>query len=267
MRNNSPSEVYVSSFMLDLKVFSVLAEVSTMVREGSLRYYDIIMAFFVTVLLVSNVLSSAKIVDWGVNIGGIPLAFDAGTILFPVSYIFGDILTEVYGYQRSRRVIWTGFACLAFSSALFFIVKIMPGETLWEKTTGQAAYEAVLSGMISGGIVLASLMGYWTGEFSNAYVLAKMKLITKGRWLWSRTIGSTLVGEGVDTVVFVSVATFFGVFPESLWVTLTLTNYLFKVGVEVVMTPLTYAIVAFLKSAENMDFYDYGTDFNPFRIR
>ncbi|MCX7815932.1 MAG: queuosine precursor transporter [Syntrophales bacterium] len=238
-----------------------------MTKEGSLKYYDIIVAFFVTVLLVSNVLSSAKIIDWGISVAGIPLAFDAGTILFPVSYIFGDILTEVYGYHRSRRVIWIGFICLVFSSLFFFAVKLMPGEALWEKTAGQAAYEAVLSGMISGGIVLASVLGYWSGEFSNAYVLAKMKIVTKGRWLWSRTIGSTLVGEGIDTLVFVSVATLFGVFPESLWVTLTLTNYIFKVGVEVVMTPCTYVIVAFLKSAENMDFYDYGTDFNPFKIR
>ncbi|MCX7635182.1 MAG: queuosine precursor transporter [Syntrophales bacterium] len=231
------------------------------------RYYDLIMAVFVTVLIVSNILSSAKIVDWRVSLWGVPLAFDAGTLLFPVSYIFGDILTEVYGYQRSRRVIWTGFFCLALTSILFYVVKVLPGEEMWEKQAGQAAYDAILSGMTSGGIVLASLLGYWAGEFSNSYTLAKMKIMTKGRWLWSRTMGSTLVGEGVDTVIFVVVATAFGVFPSSLMVTLMVTNYLFKVGVEAVLTPVTYAIVGFLKGAEGVDYYDYGTDFNPFRVR
>lgn len=226
-----------------------------------------IMALFVTVLIMSNILSSAKIVDWGVSLFGVPLAFDAGTILFPVSYIFGDILTEVYGYRRSRRVIWTGFACLAMSSLLLYAVKIMPGEGLWEKTAGQAAYNAILSGMTSGGIVAASLIGYWLGEFSNSYVLAKMKVLTHGRWLWTRTVGSTLVGEGIDTLAFVSIAVFFGVFPAALFITLALTNYLFKVGVEVVMTPVTYAAVAALKNVEQEDYYDYRTNFNPFSLR
>lgn len=224
------------------------------------------MALFVTVLIMSNILSSAKIVDWGISLFGIPLAFDAGTILFPVSYIFGDILTEVYGYKRSRRVIWMGFACLVLSSLLLHFVKLMPGEALWEKTAGQAAYNAILSGMTSGGIVLASLLGYWLGEFSNSYVLAKMKILTRGRWLWTRTVGSTLVGEGIDTLVFVAVAVLFGVFPAALFVTLALTNYLFKVGIEVLMTPVTYAAVGALKRVENEDYYDRGTNFNPFRI-
>jgi len=225
-----------------------------------------IMALFVTVLIMSNILSSAKIVDWGISLFGIPLAFDAGTILFPVSYIFGDILTEVYGYRRSRRVIWMGFACLIISSLLLHVVKLMPGEALWEKTAGQAAYNAILSGMTSGGIVLASLLGYWLGEFSNSYVLAKMKILTGGRWLWTRTVGSTLVGEGIDTLAFVAVAVLFGVFPAALFVTLALTNYLFKVGVEVLMTPVTYAAVGALKQVEQEDCYDRGTNFNPFRI-
>ncbi|MCK9197754.1 MAG: queuosine precursor transporter, partial [Syntrophales bacterium] len=147
-------------------------------EQRTFKYYDMIMALFVTVLIMSNILSSAKIVDWGISLFGIPLAFDAGTILFPVSYIFGDILTEVYGYRRSRRVIWMGFACLIISSLLLHFVKLMPGEALWEKTAGQAAYNAILSGMTSGGIVLASLLGYWLGEFSNSYVLAKMKILT-----------------------------------------------------------------------------------------
>ena len=235
-------------------------------EQKTFKYYDMIMALFVTVLIMSNILSSAKIVDWGISLFGIPLAFDAGTILFPVSYIFGDILTEVYGYQRSRRVIWMGFACLILSSLLLHVVKIMPGEALWEKTAGQAAYNAILSGMTSGGIVLASLLGYWLGEFSNSYVLAKMKILTRGRWLWTRTVGSTLVGEGIDTLVFVTVAVLFGVFPAALFVTLALTNYLFKVGVEVLMTPVTYAAVGALKRVEHEDYYDRGTNFNPFRL-
>jgi len=230
------------------------------------RYYDLITAVFVTVLIVSNILSSAKIVDWRVSLWGIPLAFDAGTLLFPVSYIFGDILTEVYGYRRSRRVIWTGFFCLAFSSLLFWAVKNLPGEPLWEKTVGQGAYDAVLGGMTTGGIVLASLTAYWAGEFSNSYVLAKMKVWSRGRWLWTRTVGSTLVGEGVDTALFIVIATLWGVFPPELMVSLIVTNYLFKVFVEAVMTPVTYAVVAFLKRTEGVDHYDIGTNFNPFRF-
>ena len=229
------------------------------------RYFDYIMALFVTVLVVSNIASSAKIVDWGATLFGIPLAFDAGTILFPISYIFGDILTEVYGYQRSRRVIWAGFLCLALSAAAFWAVSILPGEATWQQYAGQAAYVAILGGMSSGGIVLASLLGYWTGEFSNSYTLAKMKVWTGGRWLWSRTIGSTLVGQLVDTIVFVLVACTFGVFPWSLFLTLVLTNYLFKCGVEVLMTPVTYVVVNRLKRVEGEDYYDYETSFTPFK--
>ena len=145
----------------------------------SYQYFDLVMVSFVTVLIVSNIASSAKIVDWGVTILGIPLAFDAGTLLFPISYIFGDILTEVYGYKQSRRVIWIGFFCLGLSSLVFWIVSLLPGEATWQQYTGQDAYDAILGGMSSGGIVLASLLGYWTGEFSNSFVLAKMKIITK----------------------------------------------------------------------------------------
>src|SRR5512136_1874734 len=173
------------------------------------RYFDLIMVVFVTVLVVSNIASSAKIVDWGSSILGVRMAFDAGTILFPVSYIFGDILTEVYGYKNSRRVIWTGFACLALSAVIFGIIRILPGEAEWQKYAGDAAYLAILGGMSSGGIVLASLGGYWSGEFTNSFVLAKMKILTKGRWLWMRTIGSTILGELVDTIVFVLIASLF----------------------------------------------------------
>ena len=231
------------------------------------RYFDLIMAVFVTVLVVSNIASSAKIVDWGFSVFGIRMAFDAGTILFPVSYIFGDILTEVYGYKNSRRVIWVGFGCLALSALIFGVVRILPGEAEWQKYAGQAAYLAILGGMSSGGIVLASLAGYWSGEFTNSLILAKMKLLTRGRWLWTRTIGSTIAGELVDTVVFVTIASLFKVFPWSLFLTLILTNYLFKCAVEALMTPVTYFSVASLKKVEQEDYYDRGTNFNPFMLK
>jgi len=228
------------------------------------RYFDLIMAVFVTVLIVSNVASSAKIVDLRFSVGGVRMAFDGGTLLFPVSYIFGDILTEVYGYKRSRRVIWTGFFCLALSSAVFALIGILPGESTWQSYAGDAAYAAILGGMSSGGIVFGSLAGYWSGNFANSFTLAKMKILTNGRWLWMRTIGSTLVGELADSAVFVSVASLFGVFPWSLFATLALTNYLLKCAVEALMTPATYAAVNFLKRAEDEDHYDRDTNFNPF---
>lgn len=230
------------------------------------RFFDIILGIFVAVLIISNIASSAKIVDWGFGIFGIRMAFDAGTILFPISYIFGDILTEVYGYKRSRRVIWTGFFSLALAAFIFWLISRMPGEATWQGYAGDNAYQAILGGMSSGGIVVASLTAYWMGEFSNSFVLAKLKVLTSGRWLWSRTIGSTIVGELVDTVVFVVVATTFGVFPWSLFATLTLTNYVFKVGMEALMTPITYAIVNALKRAEHEDVYDRDTNFNPFIV-
>ena len=228
------------------------------------RYFDRIMALFVMVLVVSNIASSAKIIDLGFSVFGIPMAFDAGTLLFPVSYIFGDILTEVYGYRRSRRVIWTGFAALALSAFVFWTIQQLPGEATWQEYAGDAAYITILGGMSSGGIVLASLSAYWLGEFSNSFVLAKMKLLTGGRWLWTRTIGSTLVGELVDSAVFIAVASAFGIFPWSLFVTLTFTNYLFKTATETAMTPLTYTIVNALKRVENEDYFDRETNFNPF---
>lgn len=231
------------------------------------RFFDLVMSLFVTVLIVSNIASSAKIVDWGFSLLGVPLAFDAGTLLFPISYIFGDVLTEVYGYRRARRVIWAGFGALTLSAAVFWVVRVLPGEANWQAYAGQAAYDAILGGMSSGGIVLASLAGYWSGSFSNSFVLAKMKVLTQGRWLWMRTIGSTLVGELVDSGVFIAIASVFGVFPWSLFVTLVLTNYLFKCAIEALMTPLTYLIVSQLKAAEGEDAYDIGTNFNPFTGR
>jgi len=230
-------------------------------NSRSYRYFDLVMALFVTVLIVSNIASSAKIVDWGVSVFGLPLAFDAGTILFPISYIFGDVLTEVYGFKRSRRVIWTGFGALALSAFIFWLVRIMPGEAVWQAQTGQTAYNNILGGMSTGGIVLASLTAYLAGEFTNSVILAKMKVLTNGRWLWMRTIGSTLVGEGIDSLIFIGVATLAGVFPASLFWTLVVTNYIFKCAIEALMTPVTYWTVNRLKVSENEDYYDRETRF------
>jgi uncharacterized integral membrane protein (TIGR00697 family) len=233
-------------------------------ENRSFRNLDAITALFVTVLIISNIASSAKIIDWGFSITGIPMAFDAGTLLFPVSYIFGDILTEVYGYRRSRRVIWMGFSCLTIASLVLWIVKILPGEGTWQGYAGQAAYDAILGGMSTGGIVAASLLAYLVGEFTNSVVLAKMKVATRGSWLWMRTLGSTLVGEGIDTLAFIVIASLFGVFPWSLFWTLVVTNYLFKVGIEALMTPLTYLVVGWLKRSEREDYFDTHTNFSPF---
>ncbi|HDN79140.1 MAG: VUT family protein [Chloroflexi bacterium] len=219
----------------------------------SYRYFDIIMALFVAVLLISNIASS-KILLLG------PFTFDGGTILFPISYIFGDILTEVYGYRRSRRVIWMGFFCAALMAVTLSIVGKLPPAPGWE---GQKAYEMILG--MTPRIVLGSLIAYWAGEFSNSYTLAKMKIITKGRWLWTRTIGSTLVGEGVDTLLFCTIA-FAGVLPWGLLSSVIISNYVFKCGLEAAMTPVTYQIVNSLKRAEQEDYYDYETDFNPFKL-
>jgi uncharacterized integral membrane protein (TIGR00697 family) len=222
------------------------------------------MAAFVTVLIVSNLASSAKIVDLGVSLFGIPLAFDGGTLLFPVSYVFGDILTEVYGFRASRRVIWTGFAALALASAVLFLLRLLPGEALWEDYAGAAAYDAILGGMSSGGIALASLAGYWVGEFSNSAILSRMKVLMQGKFLWVRTIGSTLVGELLDSLIFVLIASIAGVFGWGLFVSLVFTNYLFKCSVEALMTPLTYLAVGKLKKAEGIDPYDRGIKLSPF---
>jgi len=234
--------------------------------ERAYKCYDFITALFVAVLLISNIASAAKIVDWGVSIWGLPLAFDAGTLLFPVSYIFGDILTEVYGYKKSRRVIWAGFAAAGLMALTLGLIGQMPGETTWQAYAGQAAYEAILGGVASGGIVVASLVAYFAGEFSNSFVLAKLKVATAGRWLWLRTISSTLVGEGIDTVIFVLIATLFGVFPWEIALSLITANYLFKVVIEVILTPLTYTLVSLLKQVEQEDYYDRETDFNPFSL-
>jgi len=230
----------------------------------SYRYYDLIMALFVTVLLISNLLSSAKIVDLKTALGPIDLAFDAGTLVFPISYIFGDVLTEVYGYRRSRRVIWVGFGANALLGVFVWLAGVLPGESEWMDYAGQDAYDAILGGV--SGLIVASLVAYFMGEFSNSYVLARMKVWTGGRWLWTRTIGSTLVGQAVDTMAFMLIATALGVFPPEILLSLIVTNYILKVGFEALLTPLTYRVVNALKAAENEDYFDRQTDFNPFKL-
>jgi uncharacterized integral membrane protein (TIGR00697 family) len=189
-----------------------------------------------------------------------PVTFGAGVLFFPISYIFGDILTEVYGYARARRVVWSGFAALAFASFMASIVLAFPPAPGWPH---QAAYETVFGSTWR--IVLASLVAFWAGEFCNSYVLARMKVKTSGRWLFARTIGSTIVGEGVDSLIFYTVA-FYGAWPASQLLTVMLSNYTIKVSWEAMATPLTYRIVNALKRAEAEDFYDRDTDFNPFRL-
>lgn len=223
-------------------------------QARSYRYYDLVMASFVAILMISNVASS-KILKFG------PFTFDGGTILFPLSYIFNDVLTEVYGYARARRVIWAGFAAAALMALVFALVGALPPAEGWEH---QEAYEAILG--ITPRIVVGSLIAYWAGSFSNAWVMARMKVLTKGRWLWTRTIASTLLGEGVDTALFCLIA-FYGVLPLGLLGAVILSNYLFKCGMEAVMTPVTYRVVNALKRAEGEDYYDVSTNFNPFLLR
>jgi len=226
-------------------------------HPSSFRYLDIIASFFVGILIVSNVASSAKIVDLGISIFTIPLVFDGGTLLFPFVYVLGDVLTEVYGFKTTRRVIWTGFAAMALTAAVFFVLGILPAETFWEaETGGNAAYNAILGGMSYGGIVLASLCAYLIGEFSNAYILSKLKVKTKGRFLWVRTIGSSLVGQFLDTFIFVFIAAAAGVFNWEIFWSLILTNYILKCGIEALVTPFTYLTSNFLKKKENIDVYD-----------
>lgn len=231
----------------------------------SFRHLDLVTAYFVAILIISNVASSAKVVDLRLSLLGIPLAFDGGTLLFPLSYVFGDILTEVYGFKASRRVIRTGFAALALSALVFFLLRALPGEAAWEGYAGSAAYDAILGGISSGGIVLASLLGYWVGSLSNAAILSRMKVLMKGRFLWVRTMGSTLVGELLDSLFFVLAATLTGVFAWEQFVTLVFTNYLFKCAIEALMTPLTYLITAKLKKAEGIDTYDVGVRYTLIR--
>jgi queuosine precursor transporter len=224
-----------------------------LMNNSEFRYFDVLVAFFVAVLLVSNIASTKILTLW-------KFTFDGGTLLFPLSYIFGDILTEVYGFRRSRRVIWLGFFSALLMSLVLFVVQILPPAGEWNN---QQAYETIL-GFVPR-IVLASLLAYFAGEFSNSVVLSRLKILTRGKYLWTRTIGSTIIGEGIDTFVFCTVA-FYGILPSAVFWAVLVSNYIFKCAVEIIFTPLTYQIVGFLKRKENTDVYDYGITYNPFRI-
>jgi uncharacterized integral membrane protein (TIGR00697 family) len=217
------------------------------------KYFDWIMVAFVVVLLLSNTVA-VKAMRLG------PWVTDGATLLFPLSYIFDDVLTEVYGYARSRRVIWTGFAANAAMAAVYAFVGWMPPAADWPN---QNAYQAILGQTPR--IVLASLIAFWAGEFCNSYVLARLKVLTRGRWLWTRTLGSTVVGQAVDTSIFVTIV-FWGVLPASGIFAIIRFGYLFKVGYETLATPLTYAVVNWLKRREQEDYFDVDTDFNPFLL-
>jgi len=226
-------------------------------KSPSFKHLDVIAAFFVSILVISNIASSAKIVDVGITLFTIPLAFDGGTLLFPFVYVLGDVLTEVYGFKTARRVILTGFAVMVLAALVFFLLGILPPEAGWEEGTGgNMAFNAILGGMSSGGIVLASLAAYLAGELSNSLILSKLKVLMKGRLLWVRTIGSTLIGELLDSLIFVLIASVTGVFPWEIFWSLVLTNYILKCAIEALVTPFTYWLSAFLKRKEGIDVYD-----------
>lgn len=217
-------------------------------------YFAYIVALFVSFLLISNIASTKILSLW-------IFTFDGGTLLFPLTYIFGDILTEVYGFKKAKKAIWIGFFCAALMTIIFAIVQFLPSASGWEN---QTAFELILG--MAPRIVLASLVAYLAGSFTNSIILAKMKLITKGKYLWSRTIGSTIAGEFVDTTLFCTIA-FFGILNTDLLIAVIISNYFFKVGIEIIFTPLTYKIINWLKRKEQIDPFDTKTNFNPFSIK
>ena len=235
---------------------------SPMTASRAFRYYDLVMVAFVTVLVCSNLIGPAKIAQIELPVVGM-LTFGAGVLFFPISYVFGDVLTEVYGYARSRRVIWSGFAALAFASVMAWVIVKLPPAPFWHN---QDAY--VIAFGSTWRIAAASLIAFLCGEFVNSFVLAKMKIWTGGRWLWTRTIGSTIFGEGVDSLLFYPLAFYdSGIIPNDKLPLVMAAQFVAKVGVEVVFTPVTYKIVAWLKNAEHEDYYDRDTDFNPFTLK
>ena len=226
------------------------------------RYYELVMAAFVVVLICSNLIGPAKIAQISLPYFG-AVSFGAGVLFFPISYVFGDILTEVYGYARARKVIWAGFAGLGFASFMAAVVVALPPAPFWNN---QPAYEIAFGSTWR--IVLASMFAYFCGEFANSYVLAKMKILTAGKWLWTRTIGSTLFGEAVDSALFYPLAFYgSGIIPNDKLPLVMLSQFVIKVGVEIVFTPLTYKVVNALKRTEHEDYFDRKTDFNPFSLR
>jgi uncharacterized integral membrane protein (TIGR00697 family) len=231
-------------------------------RGAHYRYFDFVMVAFVVVLLLSNVIGAEK--RSFVNLPGIgPWPFGAGILFFPVSYVIDDVLTEVYGYARARRAIWAGFAALAFMAVMEWTVVHLPVAEGW---TGQGAYERVFGA--GWRIILASMTAFWVGDFLNSVVLAKMKILTRGRYLWTRTIGSTIIGEGADSLIFYPLA-FYGMpdWPIETLGAVMLSQFVLKVGWEVVLTPVTYAVVGWLKRREGVDVFDVGTDFTPFSAK
>jgi uncharacterized integral membrane protein (TIGR00697 family) len=228
------------------------------------RYYDLLVGGMVAVLLCSNLIGPAKVCTFTLPLLG-ALTFGAGNLFFPISYIFDDVLTEVYGYARARRAIWAGFGGLAFASAMTFVILGMPPspEEPFNKEL-QPALEVVFGA--SWRIMLASMFAYWIGDFANSWVMAKMKVWTRGRWLWTRTIGSTVIGEGLDSVTFYPIA-FAGIWSGQTMLKVIAFNWTMKVLVEIVLTPVTYAVVGFLKRREGVDTYDEHTHFTPFSLR
>ncbi|HMI37391.1 MAG TPA: queuosine precursor transporter [Steroidobacteraceae bacterium] len=226
------------------------------------RYYDLIMAAYVCILLCANLIGPAKAAVVHIPVLGGDFSFFAGVLFFPLSYVFGDILTEVYGYARDRRCVWAGFAALAFASFMAWVIVALPPAPEWRDK--QAAVAAIFGSTWR--IAGASIIAFWSGSLVNSYVLAKMKIMTRGRWLWTRTIGSTIFGEAVDSGLFYTIA-FYGVLDNSFLVTVMFHQYLLKTAWEVVMTPVTYRVVAFLKRSEQEDYYDTNTDFTPFSLR
>ncbi len=229
--------------------------------ERQYRYYDLIMAAYVCILLCANLIGAQKVTTVQFPIVGAQ-TFAAGVLFFPLSYFFGDILTEVYGYARDRRCVWAGFAALAFASLMAAIIVAMPPAAKWADK--QAALETIFGSTWR--IAGASIIAFWCGSLVNSYVLARMKVFTKGRWLWMRTIGSTACGEAVDSCLFYTIA-FYGVWDNQLLLTVTVTQYVLKTAWEALSTPLTYAVVNFLKRAEREDYYDTDTNFTPFSLK
>lgn len=227
------------------------------------KYYDFVMAAFVCVLLCANLIGAAKAAQLTLPIIG-TVIFSGGVLFFPISYIFGDILTEVYGYGRDRRVVWAAFGGLAFAAFMSFVVLALPAAPDDFNQAYQKNLEAVFGNTPR--IVLGSMVAFWCGSFANSYVLAKMKIWTQGRALWSRTIGSTLIGEAVDSALFYFIA-FYAIWPTEQVIKVAIAQYVLKTAWEVLMTPVTYRVVDFLKKKENEDYYDRDTNFTPFRWR
>ena len=225
------------------------------------KYYDLILGAYVCVLLCANLIGPAKISTVHVPVFG-AVTFAAGVLFFPISYFFGDVLTEVYGYARDRRVVWAGFGALLFASLMSLVVVYLPSADFWRDK--QAAIETVFGSTPR--IIAGSIVAFWCGSFVNSFVLAKMKILTQGRWLWTRTIGSTLCGELVDSALFYSIA-FAGMMTRDELLTVMTTQYVLKSSWEVLSTPLTYKLVNFLKRAEGEDYYDRNTNFTPFSLR